>query len=358
MEKQVLSVGSLFAGIGGICLGFLTAETDNVKYKIEWANEIDKYACETYRANFSHPLIEGDIYKVLNPSLAEIFEKEYYEKAHKQILSKKIDVLNGGFPCQAFSIAGERKGFNDERGHLFLAIIDLIQKLDEKHGKPRFLFLENVKNLLTHDNNRTYATIKEKLQHEGYTVIEMVLNTMDYTDLPQNRECLYILGFLNNKDAEKFTLFNNLKNYRSACFTRGDKRVFAILDDTAPEKYYYTQAKYPLYYNDAVNLDQQVDERGQFYQLRRGMYVRHNKSNVCPTLTANMGTGGHNVPLIRDKKGVRKLTPAETFRLQGFPVDTSYVFPQLTDSYLYKQVGNSVSVPMIRLITSELAKCV
>ncbi|GHU53113.1 cytosine-specific methyltransferase [Clostridia bacterium] len=359
MKKQVLHVGSLFAGVGGICLAFLSSETDTVEYKMEWANEIDKYACETYRTNFKHPLIEGDIYKILNPSLCkDEKEQKRYEGLNAQILSKKIDVLNGGFPCQAFSIAGQRKGFNDERGHLFLAIIELIQKLSEKHDKPRFLFLENVKNLLTHDNNKTYAFIKSKLETEGYTVIQTVLNTMDYTDLPQNRERLYILGFQNIEDSEKFMLFKNLSDYRTTKFVSGDKRVLSLINKIVPEKYYYTKDKYPLYYNDKVNLDIDINEKGQFYQLRRGMYVRKNKSNVCPTLTANMGTGGHNVPLIRDAHGIRKLTPAETFKLQGFPVDNGYVLPSLADSYLYKQAGNSVSVPMIKLIITELAKCV
>ena len=100
----------------------------------------------------------------------------------------------------------------------------------------------------------------------------------------------------------------------------------------------------------------------QFYQVRRGMYVRKNKNNVCPTLTANMGTGGHNVPLIRDNWGIRKLTPAETLRLQGFPVGDGYEMPTMfngkkySDSYLYKQAGNAVSVPVIRLIAKEILR--
>ncbi|MGC8718428.1 MAG: DNA cytosine methyltransferase, partial [Thermodesulforhabdaceae bacterium] len=114
--------------------------------------------------------------------------------------------------------------------------------------------------------------------------------------------------------------------------------------------------------NVRVNLDEQVDEMYQFYQLRRGMYVRKNKSNVCPTLTANMGMGGHNVPLIRDNRGIRKLTPAETLRLQGFPVGNGFKIPEkykgraFADSHLYKQAGNAVSVPVIKLLATELLK--
>lgn len=130
---RIYKVGSLFAGIGGICLGFQQAKLDGIAgYELEWANEIDEYACETYRTNFSHKLIEGDINKVLNPELAEEGEarnKEYYQLMKQEILKSKIDVLTGGFPCQAFSIAGERRGFDDERGNLFGASLTLSSNL-------------------------------------------------------------------------------------------------------------------------------------------------------------------------------------------------------------------------------------
>ena len=200
-------VGSLFAGVGGICLGFKNAKTKNSKYKLLWANEIDEYACETYRTNFSHQLLEGDIKLVLHPEYAtDETEQKYYKKLHDKILSEPIDILNGGFPCQAFSIAGERKGFEDDRGNLFLNIIDLIEQLGEKFYKPRVLFLENVKNLQAHDNKKTYVHIKQKLEDCGYTVFEKVLNTMDYTDVPQNRERIYIIGLLNENDIKNFEI--------------------------------------------------------------------------------------------------------------------------------------------------------
>ena len=135
------------------------------------------------------------------------------------------------------------------------------------------------------------------------------------------------------------------------------------------EKYYYTKEKYPKYFieddsnsTDKINLTQQIDEMYEFYQCRRGMYVRKNKSGVCPTLTANMGTGGHNVPLIKVKDGIRKLTPKETFKLQGFPVDNGYELPtkingrNYPDSQLYKQAGNAVSVPVIEFLAEEILK--
>lgn len=431
-----LKVGSLFAGVGGICLGFQNARTEKSNYKLVWANEIDEFACTTYRTNFSHTLLEGDIKKVLHPELVdqEIEEaKADYDKAveeakvkcdnaseeeleavkaecdkevaekleilsqlqhdrdeqfkkysvlHEQILSEPIDVLNGGFPCQAFSIAGEQKGFEDERGNLFLNIVDLIEQLGEKFHKPRILFLENVKNLQAHDKGRTYKVIKEKLESCGYTIYEKVLNTMDYSDLPQNRERIYIVGFLNQEDAQKFNTFNpdkliSLKKIKDSKDRAED--VKAIIDysltmETA-EKYYYTREKYPHYFvtedefensdkGTRINLGEQIDEMYQFYQCRRGMYVRKNMSDVCPTLTANMGTGGHNVPLIKVSDGVRKLTPAETFKLQGFPVGDGYVLPTkhkgkaYSDAQLYKQAGNAVSVPVIKMLATEILKTI
>lgn len=408
-------VGSLFAGVGGICLGFKNAQTENSSYELAWANEIDEFACTTYRTNFTHELLEGDIKKVLHPEIIDqeireaknvledaVDEQDKKEKQnvlaqllhdrdeqfnrysdlHERILREPIDILNGGFPCQAFSIAGEQKGFEDERGNLFLNIVDLIEQLGEKFYKPRVLFLENVKNLQSHDKGRTYKVIKSKLESCGYTIYEHVLNTMDYSDLPQNRERIYIVGFLNKDDAEKFNTFSqekliSLKKSKTSKDREND--VKAIIDynltkDTA-EKYYYTREKYPHYFvteeefetsdkGNRINLGEQVDEMYQFYQCRRGMYVRKNKSDVCPTLTANMGTGGHNVPLIKVLDGVRKLTPAETFKLQGFPVGNGYELPvkhkgkKYSDAQLYKQAGNAVSVPVITMLATEILKTI
>jgi DNA (cytosine-5)-methyltransferase 1 len=119
------------------------------------------------------------------------------------------------------------------------------------------------------------------------------------------------------------------------------------LEKNVPEKYYYNGK--PLY----ERLKDFVKEEGKVYQWRR-QYVRENKSGVCPTLTANMGTGGHNVPIIKDKKGIRKLTPLECARIQGFPSD--YKLPKLSDSALYKQFGNSVSVPVIEAVARQIMK--
>ena len=370
-------VGSLFAGVGGICLGFQNAKSKNACYRLLWANEIDEYACATYKNNFEHKLLQGDIKLVLHPEIAtDSEERKYYEELHEVILKEPIDILNGGFPCQAFSIAGEQKGFEDERGNLFLNIIDLIKMLEEKFYKPRVLFLENVKNLQAHDGGKTYKVIKQKLEECGYKIFEKVLNTMEYSDLPQNRERIYIIGLSNEKDIELFNVFNqdvlsNLYKTKTSEERISNIRELINYDLTKEnaERYYYTKEKYPNYFvsldefkssekENRINLDEQIDEMYQFYQCRRGMYVRKNKSGVCPTLTANMGTGGHNVPLIK----VRKLTPTETFKLQGFPVGNGYNLPEdfkgkkYPDSQLYKQAGNAVSVPVITTLSEEILK--
>lgn len=134
-HMRTYRVGDLFAGVGGISLGFLQAKQFDAEYQISWANEMDTFACATYRTNFSHPLLEGDIRQILHPK-----QSKYYKKLHKQMLTEPMDILTGGFPCQAFSIAGKQLGFEDERGNLFLSIIDLIDQLDEKfRQKPRIL---------------------------------------------------------------------------------------------------------------------------------------------------------------------------------------------------------------------------
>lgn len=389
-------VGSLFAGVGGICLGFKLAtigNSNNDSYELLWANEIDEYPAKTYRRNFNHDLIVGDIEKIVNLNRCENEEEiEKYTNLREQILSHEIDILTGGFPCQSFSIAGARLGFDDHRGNLFWSIIDLVNLHNEKYGhKPRVLMLENVKNLYSHDNGNTYRVIRGELENAGYIVKDAILNTMDFTSICQNRERLFIVCFLNQEDADRFTIFDrdqngnylNLNNYKIN-FTP-DERLLNIqntldtLDITNPNdyKYYYTKEKYPNYflteqeYNKIpdnkrrdirINLDEEITEFNQFYQLRRGMYVRKNMNNVCPTLTANMGTGGHNCPLIRVNDGIRKITPEEAFKIQGFPIGDGYTLTDengnklCSDGRLYKQAGNAVTVGVIKIIAEEILR--
>ncbi|TDL74238.1 DNA (cytosine-5-)-methyltransferase, partial [Peribacillus frigoritolerans] len=282
-------VGSLFAGIGGTCLGFQQAGAEVV-----WANEMDKNACITYRNYFGDTYLEeGDINLIDKSTIPQ------------------LDILIGGFPCQAFSIAGYRKGFEDDRGNVFFQILKVIEAQKEK---PKAIMLENVKNLLTHDKGNTYRVIEEALEAFGYTIKKAVLNSMEYGNVPQNRERIYIVGFLDPEKTAKFIFPKQipLTNKLNSVVDRYNK-----LDD----KYYYDESS--QYYE---MLREGMVSTETTYQLRR-IYVRENKSNVSPTLTANMGTGGHNVPLVLDhQNNIRKLTPEECLKLQGFPED--YSFPE------------------------------
>ena len=311
------SVASLFAGIGGICLGF-----KNAGARIAWANEIDKYACKTYRENFDGApyLDEGNIYEKSVPE------------------SEKIDIVAAGFPCQAFSIAGYRKGFEDERGVLYTQVLRII-----KETNPRAVFLENVKNLKTHDGGNTYRVIRESLEAEGYEVDERVLNTSEYGNIPQNRERIYIVGFKKDESGDSAMRFFSFPDEIELT-----KTIHDLIDcsDKKDDRYYYPESH--IYYD---KLNEAMDDSDTVYQWRR-VYVRKNQSNVCPTLTANMGEGGHNVPIIRDDYGIRKLTPEECLLFQGFP--EGYHFPDIVNSHKYKQAGNSVSVPVIQRIAEKM----
>jgi len=299
-------VGSLYAGVGGICLGFKQAGFD-----IVWSNEWDKKACVTYKQNFNHKLIEGDVWDIDEKSL------------------DKIDVLCAGFPCQAFSVAGYRKGFKDERGQHFFRILDFIG-----YHQPKVVFLENVKNLKNHDKGKTFKTIKNLLEEREYVVFDKVLNTKEITDIPQNRERIFIVGFKKDIISNDFFEFpkptNKLKSIKKLLEVNNDSSLV------------YTNAF--KHYDLLVS---EMKSENTLYQWRR-QYVRENKSDSCPTLTANMGTGGHNVPLLINNNQIRKLSPKECFNFQGFPKD--FKLPNLAKSHLYKQAGNSVTVPVIRNI--------
>lgn len=181
-------MASLFAGIGGIDYGFEFAGIQPI-----WANEIDKYCAVTFTANHKDiKLIVDDICNIKGKNIP------------------KVDILAGGFPCQPFSIAGYRKGFEDDRGNMFFQIMRLVDEMADNKNKPRVIFLENVKNLKTHDKGHTYDVIKEKLKKHKYYVTEKVLNTCEYGNLPQNRERIFIVGFLNKKDYENFKWPNKI----------------------------------------------------------------------------------------------------------------------------------------------------
>ena len=245
------------------------------------------------------------------------------------------NLLCGGFPCQPSSIAGDKKGFDDKRSNVFWKIVEIL----EKHN-PEIIILENVKNLKSHDNGKTYEIIETKLQEIGYHIKTAILDTNKITSIPQHRERIYIVGF---RDKEKYDKFN-------FDFPEQEQgKISDMLEENVDDKYYYTN-RFKVFEEIENGITKHISDN-VIYQYRR-FYVRENKSNCCPTLTANMGGGGHNVPLLKDNKGIRKLTPRECFNLQGFPSD--YKLPNVCDSALYKLAGNAVSVPVVDLIIRKL----
>lgn len=304
----------LFAGVGGFRLAL-----QNQKGKCLYSSEWNDGAKKTYLANYGEVPF-GDI-------TSDVV------KGH---IPESFDMLCGGFPCQAFSIAGYRKGFADTRGTLFFDI----EQIAEKH-KPKVIFLENVKNLVSHDQGKTFKVIleilKEKLKYEVYY---QVLNSMTHANVPQNRERIFMVAFDPKRvpDWKNFTFPDEIELTQT---------IHDVIDPAKQKDEFYYRKDHQYY----PMLDSTMTNKDTIYQWRR-VYVRENKSNVCPTLTANMGAGGHNVPLIRDKYGIRKLTPRECFGFQGYP--ENFVLPNLPNSKLYMQAGNSVTVPLIERIAKQI----
>ncbi len=316
----MLKCASFFAGVGGIDIGF----EHTGFFKTVYANEFDPSPVKTFEKNFKIKVDCRDIHEVKSDEI------------------KDFDVMLAGFPCQAFSIAGYRKGFDDEkgRGTLFFELVRIF-----KDKKPEIIFLENVKNLVGHDNGNTFRVIISELQQEGYHVKYAVLNAMEYGNTPQNRERIYIVAF---KDITKY------RDFEFPMPIPLTKSVADVIDfnTRVDDKYYYTEGKYKGDIYD--QLVKAMDDDKAVYQWRR-KYVRKNKSGVIPTLTANQGEGGHNVCLVKTKYGIRKMTPHECFNAQGFPKD--FILPEdLSDGKLYKQAGNSVCVSVIENIAKQIKK--
>lgn len=320
-QLEEYTVGSFFAGVGGVDLGF--EQTGH--FEVVYANEIDSFPARTYEENFSHEVDVKDIREVKGDEIPD------------------FDVMVGGFPCQAFSIAGYRQGFDDEkgRGTLFYELCRIIREKRKRNKQPKVVFFENVKNLVKHDDENTFRVILELLSDLGYSVKYKVLNACEYGNIPQNRERIYIVGFLDKEDHSRFNMPAPIE-----LTTR--LRDCVDFEHRQDDKYYYTPRC--SFYEQLVEGMPRTDT---IYQWRR-RYVRENKNHVCPTLTANMGTGGHNVPLIlTDSHEFRKLTPRECFNLQGFPED--FNLPEdMSNTRLYKQAGNSVTVPVIRRIADNI----
>tara|TARA_Y100000389_G_scaffold204979_1_gene261534 strand:- start:4937 stop:5914 length:978 start_codon:yes stop_codon:yes gene_type:complete len=306
----------LFAGTGAF--SYVFSKFKNVE--CVFANDFCKKSENIYNKNHSIKLNNLDI---LDLKLEDI-------PSH--------DILCAGFSCQPFSIAGKQKGFKDERSNVFWKILEIIEA-----KSPKVIIMENVKNLKSHDNGTTFNIIKENIEKLSYTIYYDIINTCKITNIPHNRERIYIICFKNPELSIKFD-FPTCKN----------DKIIDFIEDNIPDKYYYTD-KYKIYQTCVDNITKNIKEN-VLYQYRR-YYVRENKNNVCPTLTANMGTGGHNVPLLLDDKGIRKLTPRECFNLQGFP--KNYILPSnLSDNALYTLAGNGVSIPVVEKIAEKIMEII
>lgn len=320
-KKNRLKTVSLFSGIGGLDLGFINAGFD-----IVWANDFDKNAVETYKENIDNNIVYGDV-------------NEYLDEIPSH------DVLLAGFPCQPFSMMGKQKGFDDERGTLFFTI----EKILKKH-KPKIIVLENVKNIMTHNKGETFKRMKSILENNlGYTVYAKVLNTADY-GLPQVRRRVFIIGFLNS-----YT--NNIPiQFEFPQTKRLEHTTFDLLDKNVDKKYFLSYKILPTilshgsgkYYSKSeINLPIAKPLTATMHKMHRA-----NQDNYFEDLTAREKfIDSEERPI----SSIRRLTPNECRKLQGFPSDWKYV---VSDTQLYRQFGNAVSVDVAYYVADSVYKYV
>ncbi|MBE2914150.1 DNA cytosine methyltransferase [Anoxybacillus flavithermus] len=287
-------VVSLFSGCGGLDYGFIKAG-----YDVIWANDIDKFAVKTYKENFGDHIVLGDINDIELDSIPD------------------HDVLLAGFPCQPFSMMGNELGFEDARGTLFFRITEIVKHKIEKNRKPKVIVLENVRTLRTHDKGRTYKVIMHVLKNElGYKVFDAVLNSADY-GVPQTRNRTFIVCFSDHSVNFKFPDPIPLK-----------KTLQDLLEKNVPEKYF-------------------LSEKILKTVLSTGTKNFHAKPEIdlkiarplCATMAKMHRACQDNY--VTDNGRVRRLTPRECARLQGFPDDFKIV---VSDTQAYKQFGNAVTV--------------
>lgn len=304
-----MRVCSLFCGIGGIDLAFRQAG-----HEVVWANDIDKFACMTYRHNFPNVnLVEADIRSVDKSSIPD------------------CDIVTAGFPCQPFSVCGKQKGFYDERGNLFFEVGKVI---DAK--QPKIIFLENVANLTEHDNGKTFNVIHNELAGRGYYIRYIIADACDY-GIPQHRTRTYIVAFKDKTACDVFRFPEKVPL---------EKHITDIIDTSvAADEHYYYRPDTPQY----ERLQRAIVDDKQLYRFS-DWGIQSSKDGIAFTLKANMGTYPNRVPIIKDNYGIRNITPTECLALQGFP--TTFTFPAtVPEREQYKQAGNTVCVElMIKLL--------
>lgn len=329
MKKRTLKSIDLFAGIGGIRLGFENAFGEGIE--TVFVSEWDKYAQKTYSENFEDDFsIAGDITQIDAKDIPD------------------FDICLAGFPCQAFSLAGARKGFDDDykgmcRGTLFLDVA----RICEEH-KPKVIFCENVKGLVIHDKGRTFKIITKTFEDLGYKVFYKVLNSKDY-GVPQNRERIYIVAFRNDIHSDNFTFPEP---------TDTNKVLADIIEEQEVSVKYYLSTVYldTLRKHKARHA---AKGNGFGYEIRdlqgiAGAIVCGGMGRERNLVIDNRLTNFVPVTKIKgevNREGIRKMTPREWARLQGFPDNYKLA---LADVHLYKQFGNSVTVPVITAIAKQI----
>ena len=302
-EKIKYNTVSLFSGIGGFDLGFMYAG-----FNVIWANDFDKYACQTYKENVSKNIVCGDIR----------IEKENIPEH---------DVLIGGFPCQPFSTLGKLQGFEDEagRGTLFFEIKDIIKK-----HKTKVVVLENVKNIMNHDNGKTFKRIIHELESLGYVCFHHIFNSADY-GVPQRRNRCYIVAFLGEYFNTPYFVFPKKQELK---LTTQD-----LLDDDVEEKYFLTKKIYPTIMGHGTK----KYIVNPTYDLPISKTLTATMAKMHRASQDNYVTDQKNYEKYckDDRTYIRKLTPNECRKLQGFPSDWNQV---VSDCQAYKQFGNAVTV--------------
>ena len=297
----------LFAGIGGMRIAFEKTGGECV-FSSEW----DKFAQQTYAANFGDTP-HGDITQV---ELEEV---------------PKHDILIGGFPCQPFSHAGLKRGFEDTRGTLFFDVARIID-----YRKPSMVLLENVKGFTTHDKGRTMAIVKETLEDLGYNVFHKVLNARDF-GVPQNRERVFIVA-INKKKLGSI-------GFEYPIPKKIDTKLGDILDSRVDEKYTISNK---LWAGHKRRLAEHRAKGNGF-----GYSLFNENSPYTSTISARYYKDGSEILIEQKNANPRKLTPREAARLQGFP--ENFNIP-VSDNQAYKQFGNSVDVPVIHAIAKTMVK--
>lgn len=308
---KILKAIDLFSGIGGIRLGL-----QNAGFKVVYSNDFDKY-CKITFENYFHE--ELDTRKIEDVPLDDIPDD--------------IDLLAAGFPCQPFSLAGLKKGFNDPRGSLFDKVVEIIE-----NKRPRAFLLENVKNLKGHDKGETINYMLNTLRDKGYFVPEPKILNSKFFGVPQNRERIYIVGFLDDVDFEYPAGNNEIPKLKD------------ILEKNVDEKYYLSQ-RY---------LDGLIKHRDRHLKKGNGFGLEIlDPEGISNTLV--VGNMGRERNLIKDKlksknnQGIRTLTIKECTRLQGFPKDFNF-FPFVSKTQAYKQLGNTVTIPTIEAVAKKIYK--